>query len=464
MLHIHLFIVFSLLYSASISLCLESVSTNQNQNDPITITPLNTPQNPEKIREIINSTKSTEDLQTNEQIKNFTEEDIEEIELVFESSPKEAQCIVNHLEDPTFFPGNKDYRAAYFVGEPGSGKTTMAKAIAYKMAQKGWHCKIISSTTLLGEYRNQTAIKLQKELQTAASSNKPTIIIIDELNKLLENSDSKHHDTDTAAAALWTFLDKQNNNENFFFIGTMNRITKLPKPFKDRILFDYITFKPITDSNTKKKTFRKYLAINHISLDPEVTDDFLSKELEKIGPCSARNLKKISQTISKIQRLDEPTRKDPLVIKKISIIKALSNYTQLKKDILYDLQEETDEERQERHHIENMNLQKKHHTEQMQLQKENQNIQEKHFVQQHLLQKTIADNQQIHSGYPDKHCLSEEGKKQVDSLLSDEQKKLYENSMINTRAREAKEAAIKAAAEKAAAERAAAEKAKNRWW
>src|SRR5579871_5874826 len=100
-----------------------------------------------------------------EQEDDLSKEEIDELELVFEHSPKRAQAIVKHLQDPHYFPHNRDYRSAYFVGEPGSGKTTMARAIVYKMSKKGWNHKFIGSTELLGEYRNQTAIRLEKELE-----------------------------------------------------------------------------------------------------------------------------------------------------------------------------------------------------------------------------------------------------------------------------------------------------------
>lgn len=284
----------------------------------------------------------------------FSEDEVAEMEMVFESSPKDAQNIVNHLQDPNFY-NDKSYRSAYFVGEPGCGKTTMAKAIAYKMAKEGWGYKIISSTQLMRPERNSTAMQLEKELDAVASSNKPILIVIDELNRLLENADSKHHDTDSTATALWSFLDREFENENIFLIGTMNRIDKLPKPFKNRISPDYIKFFPINDPDKQQKTLRTYFSRLKLELDPEITDTFLIQEFEKMGPCAGRNLKKICRTTSKIQKRQQDGPIAP--IKKLSIKAAINEVIARDEEMGYNKPEETDEERQERYHNESKNLQ-----------------------------------------------------------------------------------------------------------
>lgn len=327
----------------------------------------------------LSGAQEDDSVDTDEQHDDLSAQEIAELELVFELSPKKAQVIVNHLTDPDYFPHNKDYRSAYFVGEPGSGKTTMARAIAYKMSKEGWGYKFIASTELLGEYRNQTAIRLKKELQKAVASRKPMIVVIDELHRLLENTESKHHDTDMAATALWLFLDKQRNNENFFLIGTMNRITKLPKPFKDRILIDVVKFPPIDNVKVKNLLFRYAITSNNMSFDNEVTDEFLDKELAQLGSCFGRNLNKASKLLFQIQRMDNKEKVMSRVIKKETITKSIGLYRELRNDMNYDFVEETDDERQNRYHIENMNLQKQHH-------QEIQRLQDQHFTQQQILQ------------------------------------------------------------------------------
>jgi AAA+ superfamily predicted ATPase len=328
---------------------------------------------------LISETQEENIVDINEEKYDLSTEEIAELDLVFEYSPKRAQVIVNHLQDPHYLPHNRDYRSAYFVGDPGSGKTSMARAIGYKMSKEGWDYKFIESTQLLGEYRNQTAKQLKKELEEVVVSKRPTIVVIDELHRLLENTESKHHDTDTAATALWLFLDKQRNNKNFFLIGTMNRITKLPKPFKDRIFIDVIKFPRINDAKVKNVLFRQAIISHNMSFDNAVTNEFLDTELAKLGFCTGRNIHKLSKLLFQMQRIDNDGQVLPDVIKKENITKSIGLYMELQNDMDYDFVEETDDERQNRHHIENMNLQKQHH-------QENQRLQDQHFVQQQLMQ------------------------------------------------------------------------------
>jgi AAA+ superfamily predicted ATPase len=425
-------IAFLSLFIFTNSLPQENIIQKNIKNKPITLIS----DEEQKISKIIHESLSNQH-QSIAELLTFSETDIEEMNLVFASSPKEAQCIVKHLLDPTFFELVQDYRSTTFVGEPGTGKTTMALAIAYTMTQEGWEYKFLSSTSLLGEHRNQTAIALQKEFAAIEASEKPTILIIDELNRLLENTDSKHHDTDTAATALWTFLDKQKGNKNFFFIGTMNRANKLPKPYKSRILLDYIKFPLINNPKLKSDFVRTTLTTKNTSLDAEVTDAFLDKELEKIGSCSGRDLKNISNAIYKISKINERQPSNPMVIKKATITHIIDLYVNNKIELDYDIEEKTDEQRQNHYH------------------KENQEMQERHFIQQHMIQMALKDDE---NAFSNGAYLRKKGKEKINSLISDEQKQLYNDMMKNTYARETLEANIKAAADKAAIDKATADK------
>jgi len=414
-----------------ISLSNDSINSNDIHHVHFDIKSLYAPEEPEEIRKKIMDEIAQQQQNSNHTKKTepFNEKDIEIMEFVFASSPQEAQCIVNYLQDPNYFPGVEKYRSAFFVGEPGTGKSITAQAIAHKMSQNGWEYKFLSSTSFLREYRNQTAIQLQKELEKIESSNKPTILIIDEIHRLLENTESKHHDTDATATALWTFLDRQQNNKNFFLIGTMNRIHKLPKPVKSRIISDYIEFPLITDPTIKNNIIRKHLTTKNSQISTEVTEDFLIKELEKINFYSGRDLEKLSKEILVKSKLSDKNKSSTITITQNNISQGINSYLKKRAAIQYDLEEETDEERQNRYHKENLEMH------------------EKHFAQQQMMQPAMLKYQRQLNVFGSTNSKTIEAKEEINSLISDEQNQLYKDMMANTEARKAREA--QAAAEKA---------------
>ena len=316
--------------------------------DHIKTDPVSPTLTPDDIRKKI----SERILQQFEQKEKFSKNEIEEMEMVLEAAPLKAQLIPQHLENPDILPGCEDFRSAYFIGAPGTGKTIAAKAIAYKMSQKGWNYKFISSTKLVEGYRNQTSIRIENELEHLMASGKPTIIIIDEISRLLEYADKENHDTGMSATAIWSFLDRQLRNPNFFLIGTMNSAEKLPEPFKNRIMSQSIQFEVNVNPELKIKHLRKRLTNKFCSLHEEVTDEFLKNELKKIDSCYGRSLIHLATLVVMQERIN--TNEPHLIITKKSITNGINEYLSNEKMLKLNVKIETDEERQERHHRENM--------------------------------------------------------------------------------------------------------------
>lgn len=438
-------VIFSfLLCSVNFLLSMES-DKQEYQRRKIRLQPLYAPNIPEINNTFFNQQpiSSFQSCRLKHSLK-FNKDEIKEMEMVLEHAPIRAQNIIKCLNNPHF---STNYScASFFVGIPGSGKTTFAKAIAYKMQQIAqWENQFITSSSVLGEHRNKTAIQLCKIFEEITLSPNPQILIIDELNQLLEHSNSEHHDTDSTSKAIWSFLDKQSKNRKFFFIGIMNAADKLPQPFKSRMLGNCIFFSCITDKSLKNKIFRSKFSSENSQLHDEVNDAYLSAQFDRLTTCTGRDLCNIAVLTENIYR--DYDQESDIIIHKKHLNEALGEYLKTVEEIKYNKIEETAEEKQERHHKENIALQKSNH-------KESQESQEKHFVQQQLIQVTIQDNLSIGSTY---HCISEIGKKELASLISDEQKKLYVDMMANTRARKAHDEQVAAA--KAAAD--AAQKAAN---
>ena len=77
---------------------------------------------------------------------------------------------------------------------------------------------------------------------------------------------------------MWTFLDEQKRNPNFFFIGIMNRDNKVPDQIKHRLGGSTIFFPAIEDPEKLLDIFKKVIARNpDIEFDKECNDSFFNQ-------------------------------------------------------------------------------------------------------------------------------------------------------------------------------------------
>jgi SpoVK/Ycf46/Vps4 family AAA+-type ATPase len=150
------------------------------------------------------------------------------IEATYLGAPAMAKLIVSHLQDPNY-AGSPEFRTAFLVGDPGTRKKTLAKAIAYKAQRE---LVFFSATDFLDDQRNGLSRKLVEKLKVIVAEKKAVVVVVDGINRLLENYENKCHDS----AVLWDFLDRQYGNHNFFLLGTMNSTDKISQSSKGRML------------------------------------------------------------------------------------------------------------------------------------------------------------------------------------------------------------------------------------
>ncbi len=167
----------------------------------------------------------------------------------------------------------------------------------------------MSGSELAGQYRNETKERLALELRMAINRKKKVIVIIDEINRLLENFNSND---DTTAAFLWTFLEEQKKNHNFFLIGIMNRNDKIPNHIKHQLGGSTIFFPAIENSQKLLTIFKKIIARNPaIAFDSECNDSFLTNcfnSLENEGiVLTPRDYENIRFQIARLTARDDNT-------------------------------------------------------------------------------------------------------------------------------------------------------------
>lgn len=175
------------------------------------------------------------------------------------------------------------------VGPPGSGKTTLAYAIAEIL---GYSYTFIPATNLLGKFRNDTAVNLQNILNKYIGDGSKRVIIIDELHKLFEHHKSEQTDHSQTAAAFWLMLDHiEKFFPNIIIIGTANNVDKLPPEIKSRFTGKIINIQAPTKEQ-KIQIFKNSIAHDQsIELDLSVSDAFIAKMLQQTQQDSLRDIR-----------------------------------------------------------------------------------------------------------------------------------------------------------------------------
>jgi SpoVK/Ycf46/Vps4 family AAA+-type ATPase len=121
-------------------------------------------------------------------------------------------------------------------GPPGTGKSTLAKIFAKTVNCKDSFIKIKASSLVTVE-QGSGATKIQQIFEEAKKSNKPTVILIEEVDSIADITHAdlnKNQDRQAAYKELDAQLDDIEENDNIFVICTTNYIHKCAEEFLDR--------------------------------------------------------------------------------------------------------------------------------------------------------------------------------------------------------------------------------------
>lgn len=191
-------------------------------------------------------------------------------ETYFQDLPSELKKSILAFKKAHELGKNDDFliNILIFTGEPGTGKSTAAKAIAYKL---GWPYLFIDCASLGDTYQNSAIVHLREKIQPLIAANKPCVIIFDEMStvskqeKDVRNENNEMHKIRHEINAL---LDQIEDRKNILFIGTTNHINVVSDAICSRS--DIVFFKKLTPAQKVEK-FEELLTSFNIKLELQET-------------------------------------------------------------------------------------------------------------------------------------------------------------------------------------------------
>lgn len=167
-------------------------------------------------------------------------------------------------------------RGILFAGEPGTGKTLVAKAIAGEAGVPF----IYASASQFNELFVGMGAKRIRELFTVARKNAPCIIFIDELDAVgsKREKSGRSSEDDQTINALLTEMDGFTPRDNIFVIAATNRPDELDSALVRAGRFDrQININPPKKWTVRKEMFEYYLKGREVSEDIDL--ECISKQV-----------------------------------------------------------------------------------------------------------------------------------------------------------------------------------------
>lgn len=197
------------------------------------------------------------------------------------------------------------------VGKPGTGKTTLAQAIAHSL---GYEELLVHASTLFGKYRNQTAVRLREVFDSVKGDQSPKVIIIDELHKLFENYAYKRADDSANATAFWNQLDQfERDNHNIIVIGTANSVEKLPPEIKSRFHGKIIEM-PLPNVHQRERALKQALMHDTaVRRTQSVNSAFLNQLSKRLKKFSLRDVQLLIDTAKMFRYAELKTKRNVLI-------------------------------------------------------------------------------------------------------------------------------------------------------
>ena len=216
--------------------------------------------------------------------------------------------------------GIKPPKGVILYGEPGTGKTLLAKAVANETSATFFR---VVGSELIQKYSGEGP-KLVRELFRLANEHAPSIVFIDEIDaighKRIETSSGGHREVQRTMLELLNQLDGFDTNNEVKVILATNKIESLDPALIRPGRIDRKIYFPFPDSNTKRRIFQ--IHTQKMNMDPDVNlEEFIMAKDELSGAdikaiATEAGLLALIDRRKKVSQQDFRTAKEKVLYKK----------------------------------------------------------------------------------------------------------------------------------------------------
>jgi transitional endoplasmic reticulum ATPase len=209
----------------------------------------------------------------NEDIESVAWEDL----IIGEGTKQELDSIINLLKNPD---NAKQYGIALpkgilFNGPPGTGKTTIARAVA---TRAGLHFFVVRANEIVSKWVGESEKNLTKLFDAAARS-APSVIFIDEIDSLgKKRSDSNAAHGDNLLNHLLQLIDGVLKSEGIYVIAATNRAELVDEALRRAGRLNRTVEIPLPDYDARRRLFDVYS--RKLKLAQDIDLDILAKVTE----------------------------------------------------------------------------------------------------------------------------------------------------------------------------------------
>ncbi|TDY11716.1 MULTISPECIES: ATP-dependent zinc metalloprotease FtsH [Flavobacteriaceae] len=228
-----------------------------------------------------------------------------------EGAKEEVQEIVDFLKNPEKYTslGGKIPKGALLVGQPGTGKTLLAKAVAGE-AQVPFFS--LSGSDFVEMFVGVGASRV-RDLFKQAKEKSPSIIFIDEIDAIgrargKNNFSGSNDERENTLNQLLTEMDGFGTNTNVIVLAATNRADVLDKALMRAGRFDRQIFVDLPDVRERKEIFEVHL--RPIKKAEDLDIDFLSKQTPGFSGADIANVCNEAALIAARQGKKAVTKQD----------------------------------------------------------------------------------------------------------------------------------------------------------